>query len=255
VRGAGAMAEGTITTDELGHRLVRAGHFACEDGETACGTDVCPTPDTIVTVGMNLDPTLRPACRHRYYACYLKSEDEPVPALRDDPSFTLPVPFLAASLESSADDCFLGGPCRWLLQRIARFDSVLLWPACRGSDTAEAFAQSGLLEEVPSLRGKLPADLPSLSGIGAVVLDLLREPDCRVLWDVMSRVSQSFFDFFVADPECREVYRLHHHGKVVVSILEESLRQELLDEIDGHSDLIEDCSGYTSDWDDEDDLD
>jgi hypothetical protein len=65
------MAEGMITADELGHRLVQAGYFACEDGEAACGTDVCPTPETIVTVGMNLDPTLLPPYRQRYYACYL----------------------------------------------------------------------------------------------------------------------------------------------------------------------------------------
>jgi hypothetical protein len=88
-----------------------------------------------------------------------------------------------------------------------------------------------------------------------VVLDLRRESDCRVLWDVMSRVSQSFFGFFVADPECREVYRLHHHDRVEMSIPDESSRRTLLDELDRRSDLIEDCSGYVSDWDDEDDSD
>ena len=249
------MAEGSITTDELGHRIVQAGHLACEDGDTTCVTDVCPTPETIVTVGMNLDPTLRPAYRQCYYACYLKSEEDPIPALRDDPSFALPAPFLAAALESPGDDRFLGGPCRWLMRRFDRFDSVLLWPACRKSDTTGAFTQAGLLDEIASLRGKLPGEAASLSRIGAVALDLRRESDCRVLREVMSWVSQSFLDFFVADPECREVYRLHHHGKVVVSIPDGSSRQKLLDDLDSRSDLIEDCSGYTSDWDDEDDPD
>ncbi len=201
------MAEGSITTDELGRRLIQAGHLACEDGDTACVTDVWPTPETIVTVGMNLDPTLRPAYRQRDCACYLKSEEDPIPALRDDPSFALPAPFQAASLESPGDVRFLGGPCRWLLRRFDRFESVLLWPACPESDTSGAFAQAGLLDEIASLRGKLPAEAASLSRIGAVTLDLRRESDCRALWEVMYRVSQSFLDFFLADPECRQDLR------------------------------------------------
>jgi hypothetical protein len=245
------MAEATMTTDELRHRITQAGHFACDDEETACGTDVCPTPETIVTVGMNLDPTLMPAYRQRYYACCLKSEEDPVPALQEEPSFALPALFREAA-ESPAKDPFLGGPCRWLLRRIARFDSALLWPACPESDSGGAFAQACLLDEVPNLRGKLPSDPLSLAGTGALVLDLWRESDCSMLWGVMIRVSQSYFDFFVADLECREVYRLHHHGKVVVSIPDPSSRREMLDELDHWSDLIEDCSGYISDWDDAD---
>jgi hypothetical protein len=249
------MAEYSITADELRHRLAQAGHLACEVGETGCGTDVWPTPETIVTVSMNLDPTLMLAYRQRYYACFLKSEEDPVPALRDDPFFDPPAPFRAAALDGPADDRFLGGPCRWLLRRIARLESVLIWPACQGSDTAGAFAQVGLLEEVPSLRGKLPANPMGLSEIGAVVLALRQAADCRVLWDIMGGVSRSSFDFFVADPECREVHRLHHHGKVVVSIPDGSSRRALLDELDARPDLIEDCSGYVSDWDDEDEPD
>ena len=88
-----------------------------------------------------------------------------------------------------------------------------------------------------------------------MTLNLRRESDCRVLWEVMNRVSQSCLDFFVADLDCREVYRLHHHGKVVVSIPDGSSRQKLLDDLAVHADLIEDYSGYTSDWDDDDDWD
>ena len=247
------MAELTITTAELRHRLIRAGHFAPD--ETAGGTDVWPSPETIVTVGTGCDATLLPAYRHRYFACYLKSEANPVPALQDEPAFALPAPLQEAAKESPAEDPFLGGPFRWLLRRIARFHSLLLWPAWPESDSGGAFAQDGLLDDAPRLRGKLPTDPPSLEGIGAVILDMTRDSDWRVLREVALRASRSFTDFFVSDLECHEVYRMHHHGKVESSIPDGALRQELLDDLGSWSELIEECSGYISDWDDEDDQD
>jgi hypothetical protein len=247
------MNGATITVDDLRNRLVRAGHRVPEEEGTPRGTDVCPGPETYVTVGMNLDPTLKPAYRQRYFACYLLSEDDPVPVLRDEPAFALPELLREAAAGSPADDRFLGGPVRWLLRRLVRFDSVLLWPACRWPSPGGAFARAGLLEEVPLLRERLPADSPSLADVGAVVLDLGREPDWRVLWEAANEVSQSIYDFFVGDLGCREVYRMHHHGKVEVAIPDGPARQEMLDELAGWSDLIEDCSGYDSGWDDEDD--
>ena len=247
------MAEATITADELRGRLVRAGHPAPDDEETHCATDVWPTPEAIVTVAMNLDPTLMPAYRQRYFACYLKSAEEPVPAIRDAPAFALPELSREVATESPAEDCFLHGPFRWFLRRIQCFNSVLFWPECREPNTDGAFAQADLLEGLPFLRERLGTDASGLAEIGAVVLDLRREPAWMVLWEVATQVSQSFSDFFVSDLECHEVYRLHHHGKVVASLPDGASRQELIDDLANWSDLIEDCSGYVSEWDDEDD--
>jgi hypothetical protein len=246
------MAMTLITANELHNRLVRAGHHSPPDEARICATDVWPPPETILTVAADLDPTLKPAGRQHYFACYLKSEEDPVPVLQEEPAFALPELFREVAKESPAGDCFLDGPFRWLLRRIARFDSVLLWPACREPGSGGAFTQAGLFEETPRLRGELPRDTASLAAIGAVILDIKREPDCRILWEVANQVSQSFFDYFVSDLECREVYRLHHHGKVVVSLPDGASRQGLLDELENWSDLIEDCSGYETDCDYED---
>ena len=244
------MAEVTITANELRNRLVLAGHAVLDGQEAICPIVVAPTPEAIVTVGMNLDPTLMPAYRCRYFACYLKSEEDPVPALRDDPSFALLEVARRVSMAYPGDDCFLGGPFRWLLRRIVRFDSVLLWPGNRESNSNGLL---GLPEEAPSPRKEQSSNSLGQDETGAVVLDLKRESDWRILWQVASQVSQSSSDFFIADLECNEVYQMHHHGKVVASLPDGTSSQELLDELAGWSDLIEDCSNYISEWDDEDD--
>lgn len=149
------MSEATITTDELRRRLVRAGQLAPDDPESPRGTDVSPTPDAIISVAWHLDPTLRPEYRHRYFVCRLKSDDNPVPALEGDPAFALPAPFRQAAGETPTGDSFLGGPVRWLLRRLARFDSVLLWPAGEDPVSGAAFLRAGLLEAYTSESGCL----------------------------------------------------------------------------------------------------
>jgi hypothetical protein len=232
----------TLTAADLHERLSRAGHF--------CATGLWPTPETIVTVAMNLDPTHGPSSRRRYFACLSRSEEDPNPALRDEPAFALPVLFRELEPVPS-EDPFLGGPFRWLLRRLIRFDRILLWPACRDQESSGGFTNPQPIDEVPELRRVLPADPAELAAIGAIVLDRDSPQACRILWQVANEVARSFYDFFVSDPNCNEVYRLHHHGKVVVSIPNEELRRELLDELTSWSSLIEDCSGYVSDWDDE----
>src|SRR5947209_203719 len=99
----------TITATDLHERLARAGQFAAGGAEPACATDVWPAAETNVTVAMNVDPTLRPGYRQRSFACLLRSEEDPIPALRDEPAFALPEPF--RELEPvPTNDRFLSGP-------------------------------------------------------------------------------------------------------------------------------------------------
>ena len=241
----------TIPTTELHNRLAQAGHFSHQGEEPAGASALYPAPETIVTVAMDLDPTLMPASRQRYFACLLWSEEDPIPALRDEPAFALPEPF--RDLEPiPTDDGLLGGPFRWLVRRLFRFDRILLWPACQYPGSDRPFADTEVLDQVPELRRMLPPDLSDLAVIGALVLDLKQTPACRLLYQVANEVSQSFSDFFVSDWDCREVYRLHHHGKVVVSIPDEELRHDLVNDLASWSSLIEDCSGYVSASDDDD---
>lgn len=46
---------------------------------------------------------------------------------------------------------------------------------------------------------------------------------------------------------------MHHHGKVEASVPDERARQAMIDELASWPALIQDCSGFTSDWDDEED--
>jgi hypothetical protein len=244
-----AMA--TITSADLHERLVHAGHLAAEAAEQPGATDVWWTAETIVTVAMNCDPTLMAPYRRCYFVCMLRSREDRVPVLRDEPAFALPEPFRDFQPEP-AQDRFLGGPFRWLLLRLVRSDQILLWPACRDPELGGPFTNAGLRDRVPALFQGLPADPAELAEIGAVVLDPSHPADCRLLDQVANDVIQDFDDFFVSDPRCLEVYLLHHHGKVVVSIPDEGSRRELLEALASLSGMIEDCSGYVSDWDDED---
>ena len=175
------MGIALVTTIELHERLVRSGQIVQDAGATERTTDVWPTPETIVTVAANLDPMLMSAYRLRYLTCLLKSPDELVPALQDEPAFALPVRFRRAAAESSGDDAFRDGPFRWFLRRINRHQTILIWPGSCKPGPGGAFAQPAVLEEVPRLHAMLPQPPNSPDEIGAVVLDLGREPDCRIL--------------------------------------------------------------------------
>src|SRR5262245_34790363 len=163
-----------ITRTELCRRLARSGH---ELGDALDGSDRTATvrqrPDTIVTVGLNLDPTLKPAYRERYFGCLLESEQNPVPALLAHPDFAIPSALpIAADLENTANP-FMAGPWRWLLRRLLRFREVLLWPAMReGQAVGPTFVPHRLLEQLPRLRERLQSPTPSALPIGAIVLDL-----------------------------------------------------------------------------------
>jgi hypothetical protein len=214
---------------------------------------ILPPADIHITIGANLDPTLKPAHRERYYCCLLFSEEEPFAAIRDDPDFLLPPYFQDAETDQPGDGALIEGPFRWLLEQLLQFERVLLWPAARNpSSEPTGFDQPHLLDDLPRLRARLPTDSKALADVGVVVLDLAIAEDCRLLWEVANLVSSSSEDWYVSDADCLEVYLMHHHDKVVVSIPDKDRRDEVLLELDDLSDLIEDCSGYGSAWDDED---
>jgi hypothetical protein len=52
--------------------------------------------------------------------------------------------------------------------------------------------------------------------------------------------SWSCYNCFVADPDFREVYYVHHHDKVVASIPEAGLRRQVLQGLRFNPDLYED---------------
>jgi hypothetical protein len=237
----------TLTAVEIHECLIRRGH-SIWDGDSGGipGTEVSPPRDVCATVALNLDPTLKPGYRERYFACLVDCDLRPV--LGDDPDFDPGEPLATIAREDPPTGGFVAGPFRWLLRRLRRFPTVVLWPGmgARG-DEAGTFVDPALLDEMPRLRSWLRAAPPASTTIGAIVLDLSDADDARVLWEVGNRVGKSHEDFFAADPDCAEVYKLHHHDKVIISIPDGPTRRQLLDELAGRGDVLEDCSGYAMD--------
>jgi hypothetical protein len=246
------MVGRTITATELRERLLRSGHYSegLPNG-VAAGPDLW-SPDTIVTIALGLDPTLRRPYRERYFACLLESEANPVAILQFDPEFALPGPFETIAAEQPVAEGFMTGPFRWLLSRLSRHHHLLLWPSRRAQESGNSeYASGECLNDCPRLRDWLRVAVPSGSEVGAIVLDMANKPDCQLLWEVANNVAQSFHDFYVGDLQCAEVYQMHHHDKVVVSIPDFAARQALLREAIDRSDVLEECSGYSSPMDDD----
>jgi hypothetical protein len=125
----------TLAASKRIHRLIAAGHETWKAPDDTAGVaDVGPTPRTIVTVGLSLDPMLKPAYRQHYFACLLGSPQNPVPVLQYEVDISLPEAFHGAAEHRPAGGRFMAGPFRWLQYRLLPFRQVLLWPASRGND-------------------------------------------------------------------------------------------------------------------------
>jgi hypothetical protein len=241
-----------ISSDELLRRLIRARHHITGDPE-ACSTDAGPTPETIVTVGLNLDPTLKPEYRQRYFACLLESEKNPVPVIQYEPLFALAERFRRAAEEHPAVGEFVDGPFRWVLHRLEGRREVLLWPRSRKGCPGGTFENALKSEALPELEQRLGAITASLAGVGALVLDTIDPANCGLVWEVANHVRNSITDFYLSEPACSEVYVLHHHEMVQALVPDDWARHCLVEELECWDDVLEDCSGYEMEWDDKED--
>ena len=246
------MRENFLPRVELRNLLAQRGHSLGGDGKL--DTDIFPPQKAIVTVAMNLDPCQAPAYRERYFTT-LVDREECKPLIRNHPDFALPELF-ATALDNEPiggrelRGNFLLGPFRWLLRRLVRFPQMLLWPENQIRASDGFMRRDWVLDEMPRLKGWLHGAGPP--NAGAIVLDPGDIADCRVLWEVAEQVEAGFDNYFVSDLAATEVYELHHHSKLFISIPGPSERQRLLDELSKYSEVLEDCSGFASDWDDED---
>jgi hypothetical protein len=235
------------------HELLRdRGHTLGSDKPAEASVDVWPRPETIITVGLDPDGTLKPAYRERYFACVRNADDEPL--LRRAAGFALKGPFAAAAAREPGNNYFAMGPARWLLARIRRVERVMLWPrgGFRGHDGLGfllTVAGGDRIDQAPHLARWFGRRTSEPAGVGAALLSLSDLDDCQVLWEAANLVGVGSYDFFLSDAAAHEVYLLHHHDKVVISIPDARARRELLEELAGQDELLEDCSGYESEAD------
>jgi hypothetical protein len=231
------------------HDLLKCrGHTFSSAKSDEASIDVCPSPETYITVGLDIDGTLKPAYRERYFACVRNGDDQPL--LLHDPTFALAEPFATAAERESRNNYFVMGPVRWLLVRIRRFERVWVWP--RGGFRNDE--ELGFLDKVfkgeqitqaPHSVHWFARHAPDPSLLGAALLSLSDLDDCQALWEVANLVGECFYDFFLSDPACQEVYMMHHHDKLVISIPDAQNRRKLLEELTGLGGLFDDCSGYS----------
>ena len=227
------MTARILSPVELHDRLVAAGHPLDTAGGASFATVVQSSPETIVTIASNLDPTLMPAYRGNYFACLLKIGRGPDagPLAMTPPDSPARGRFRRIDEGRTSGYGFLDGPFRWLLRRLIGSGEILLWPEDRTAGTAPG--------PVP---GTGRARSSSTSDETRAVAPCGRSPS-------VSRTE--FRNAFVSDPACTEVARLHHHDKIVLSIPDEARRRAVLGEL-RDCESLEDCSNYLASWDDED---
>jgi hypothetical protein len=196
---------------------------------------------------------LKPAYRERYFACVRHADDEPL--LLHASAFALKGPLAITEQRQPGNNYFVAGPVRWLLARIRRFERVLLWPrgGFRGDDGLGFLltATGDRIDQAPHLSRWFECHASEPARVAAVLLSLSDLDDCHALWEAANLVGVWCYDFFLSDAAAREVYFLHHHDKVVISIPAARSRRALLEELAGHAGLLKDCSGYWSEADEE----
>jgi hypothetical protein len=249
------MGDRSLTTTELNSLLAGSGHSLWRgNAEDREGVEVHPSPDLIVTVALNLDPCLRPAYRDHYFATWV--DDDRFPLIGYEPSFDPPEPFTeAAARERRSYGAFMAGPVRWLIRRLMRFPRWLLWPEDQIRAPDRFVRERWALEEMPRLREWLKREPPVPPTANALILNPADASDCQVFWGVAEQVEAGFYNYYVSDLEGAEVYQIHHHSKITISIPDERERRRLLDDLSGYPDLLDDCSGYTSKSDEDEDED
>ncbi|HYT93778.1 MAG TPA: hypothetical protein VEL76_33975 [Gemmataceae bacterium] len=229
-----------LTKTELHKRLVQHGHSLCEpETKGELRVDVWPPPEIAVIVALEVD-AFAPAYRQRYFV-FVRDENRD-PAVEHAPEFAYPAALAAVAARTPVTSLRMDAPVRWLLFRLKRFPRLLLWPegGFRGPDGCGFLRR----DKLPRLQRLMQDTLPTPAAVGAVSLDLSIPGDCELLWELVDLVAQWSYDFYFSDPDGREVYLLHHHEQVVISIPADRARQELLRELGGRPNLFEDCSGY-----------
>jgi hypothetical protein len=238
------MPLGYFTNVELHQLLCRQGHsFSERSSHVNENTDVCPGPDILVTIAVDPDGALPPDYRNRYFAFRTEYIDEPLPPC--DKYFPIPVTLQMAALQDPSLGDFMAGPVRWLLHRLNRIPEIILWPM----SSSLTYSLDGWIPEIfqrfPPLRRLHPKACEAEERAAAILLKHEDPADAQILWSVANHVSQIGDDFFVSGPNAEEVYLLHHHDEVVISIPDFQKRCRLLDELAGCSDILIDCSGYS----------
>ena len=142
------------------------------------------------------------------------------------------------------------GPLRWLLPRLKRFNQVLFWPE-RGFQGPDGcgflnylLPDGPRIDEAPCIKQWLLESVDEPDAVGAAVLDLSIPLDCNVVWEAADLVARMSYNMYFGDGAAREVYLVHHHDKVVISIPDKCERDNLIRELSDDKAVFVDRSDY-----------
>jgi hypothetical protein len=238
--------------DDLRNILTAAGHKLVETGATALR--VSPSPDSGIVVATQPDVTLYQAYRRRFFLCgpgseaILSRENCPT-ALRLEWDEVL----LRMDVGQSRD--LLAGPGAWTLARLHNCDPILIWgvgPAYWEQSYCDS--QYELIENALGRQIEFsPWRTHLIDGTSQNVYQLSPHSAhfAYVLAAYFLLSSYNFFEFYLADIACTEVYEIHHHDKVTISSPMPGRQQQTLRILAENPDLYIVADGYHCGWDEE----
>jgi hypothetical protein len=235
-----------LTLDAWRSRLDAQGHHVAPGRESAGTFTLWPGADTIVTVAVEPDGTLRRRFRERFFLC----ESDPERVFRftgcPEPHRTRWLRLVDRQPLGYWRD-FLAGPGAWTLSRLLRFPEMVVW-AERGLRWADLehphYREWGL--EVPAEVASSFAAAGEADPFRPRVLQSGDELFADAVGACFLFALDDLRDCYFADREGTEVYLAHHHDKVVVSIPTPEARRELLEGIEETAWLFTDVSGFAS---------
>lgn len=243
----------SLSLQEMRFNLESNGHQV--EVADSGGLRVRPKPESSIVVALEPDVTLRPAYRQRFFLCQpgaeaiLARNGYPVPHLRHWDE-------LLGRMEPGPGRDLLAGPAAWTLARVAFHHSTLIWAV--GSQSWEQTHCGTRYALIESQLGRRINFSPWRTHLTegpspkAYYLQLHNEQFAYVLAAYFLLSSYNFFEFYLTDPGCTEVYEIHHHDQVVASVATPKAEQELLRTLTMNPDLYTEASGYQCTWDDED---
>jgi hypothetical protein len=229
------------SVEETRAGLERKGHTLGASLSQA-SLDVLMSADTIMTVAVRRDPTVKHEYRNRFFLCR--------PAPKSILGKTLSPTNRRKWLETIGriggrlQSNFLAGPGTWLLHHVCPDEKLLVWPQSGSTWYPE------LCNEVKGIIPTSVDPLPFVSGlqrsVGIGPLCLFPESG-----DFVQNFALCFLVSVLACNECfisnesyEAVYEVHHHEKIVISIPGQQSRDHLVEKMRGRPKIFLDASGY-----------
>jgi hypothetical protein len=242
--------------DNLRVMLLSAGHELAEPGST--DVRVCPTPDLRIVVATQPDVTLYPAHRRHFFLCRPRAESI---LIRAGCPFTLCRQWseLLVRMHGRHSREVLAGPGTWLLSRLIKHDPILIWGVGSGYwEQSYCDSEYEVIENELGTRidfGPWRKHLIEGTCQTTHYLSPQDEQFPHILAAYLLLSSYNFFEFYLANINCTEVYEIHHHDKVTASVPVPELKVQILKDLTANPDLYIDVSGYHCAWDGEEDED